>query len=149
MLRSVLLSAAFLPALTSFAQAGDCVGDALRTGLCVPGETRGLEKKAEEETMTDAEINALPRDQRRTKIMEGFTCHRFIAGQAGYIKYMKDGEGRVGHHEGYNSFTWSIENDQLCYRGYNFQDECHDLPKRDLQNERAWLIGALSKNCHG
>lgn len=96
---------------------------------------------------SDAELASLPRDERRTKIVEGFVCNRSIQGQSGFIKYLPGGIGLVGHQEGDVQFRWVIENDQFCVRGHQFQDNCSALPEEDLPNEREWLIGALSKSC--
>lgn len=97
--------------------------------------------------MSDEEIAKLPRDQRRTKYMEGFTCNRMIVGQSGYVKYLPGGVGLVGHQEGNVSFSWSIKNDELCYRSHRWEDKCQQLPKRDIPNEKEWLLGGLAKNC--
>lgn len=126
---------------------GDCEIDDIRIGICDPD--RELNRKpVEEARLSDAELAALPRDERRTKILEGFTCNRFVNGQLGYVKYLTNGEGRFGHQEGYVSFTWSIEDDRICYRSPNFSDSCDALPARNLPKERDWLIGEFAKNCH-
>ena len=90
---------------------------------------------------------ALPRDARRTRIIEGFACNRNTYGQSSYIKYRPGGMGLVGNQENESVFRWSVRNDQLCYEGTYFEDSCHNLPKRDMPNEREWLLNAMGKGC--
>lgn len=97
--------------------------------------------------ISDAELAAMPRDARRTRIIEGFVCNRFIQGQAGYIRYLPGGVGLVGHHEGSSPFRWKVENDRFCVSGNHFEGKCDALPARDLPNERKLLLEALGKGC--
>lgn len=143
-------SAAFVCATLTATHAQEtCFGDDLRIGICVPGQAIGNAQSTpvETTTLTDAELAALPRDERRTKIIEGFTCETLTYGQAVYIKYLPGGRGVVGHHEGDVDFNWSVENDQLCITGWRINDKCSSLPKRDIDNEREVFLTALSKNC--
>lgn len=97
--------------------------------------------------VTDAELAEMPRDLRRTKIIEGFTCERMIQGQPGYVKYLKNGRGLVGHQAGDADFRWEVKSDQLCIRTGAFDEKCNNLPARDFDNEREWLLTALGKSC--
>lgn len=97
--------------------------------------------------LTDAELAALPRDERRTRIIEGFVCNRQIQGQAGYVRYLPGGRVLVGHHEGDVQLRWKVENDQFCIENGPFNRRCFDLPKEDLPNERETFLSAFSKSC--
>ena len=112
------------------------------------GQSRSArEADASRPDLTDEELMALPRDARRTRIIEGFVCNRNTYGQSSYIKYRPGGMGLVGNQENESVFRWSVRNDQLCYEGTYFEDSCHNLPKRDMPNEREWLLNAMGKGC--
>ena len=129
---------------TAFANS-HCTADEIRTGMCGPLPSQA--EKDDEPKMSDEEIAKLPRDQRRTKWVEGFTCERLLRGQAFVFKYKKGGVATVRVHEGQRSFRWSIKNDQFCYDGDYFTGECQDLPKRDIPNEKEALLGWLGASC--
>lgn len=99
------------------------------------------------EPLTDEELMALPRDARRTRIIEGFQCDYTHYGQTAYMKYLSGGMGLAGNHEGENVFRWKVANDQFCLSGTYFEDKCYDLPKVDMPDERDWLLAALSRGC--
>ena len=112
------------------------------------GQSRSArEADAARPELTDEELMALPRDARRTRIIEGFVCNKNTYGQSSYIKYRPGGMGLVGNQENESVFRWSVRNDQLCYEGTYFEDSCHNLPKRDMPNERKWLLTAMGRGC--
>ncbi|MEM8752652.1 MAG: hypothetical protein AAGF90_06725 [Pseudomonadota bacterium] len=132
------------------ALAASCAEDPGAFGGTRPDEMNppdGPAKTAEAPNLTDAELAALPRDERRTRIVEGFSCNMMLIGQPGRVEYRPGGIGLVSHQEGEVVFNWSIENDELCVRGVEFRDRCSALPRADLPNEREWLTTALGKGC--
>ena len=123
--------------------------DSLSTGWVngSPPEPAPPSPKVVRATLTDAELAALPRDERRTRIIEGFVCNTQIQGQAGYVRYLPGGRVLVGHHEGDVQLRWKVENDQFCIEDGPFDRRCFDLPKEDLPNERETFLSAFSKSC--
>ncbi len=114
----------------------------------LPPEGRHQNRPQIEETLTDAEIEALPRDQRRTKYIEGFSCSMYIYGQLGFVRFEPGGVGYLGHQEGDVKFSWWIEDDEYCTQ-YPSQVEpvCSLLPKRRLPDERATFRQWLTESC--
>ncbi len=97
--------------------------------------------------MSEAEIAKLPRDERRTKYLEGFTCERMYKGQPAYLRYFKGGRGAFGIHEGETTFGWKIQDDQICIVNELNKKNCGNLPKRDLSGGRSEFLSKFRRNC--
>lgn len=141
---SIFLAAIFLwlPA-----QAEDRVIDRQPDAL-TPEPGRFAKKGETGERMTEAEIEALPRDERRTKYIEGFSCSRYIQGQVGFLRYEEGGVGYFGHQEDDVKFTWWVRDDKYCLKLPNrVEPRCVDFPARDVPNERAEITKWLQRSC--
>lgn len=104
---------------------------------------------ASERQLTDEEIAALPRDERRTKYIEGFSCNRYVYGQPGFIRFEPRGVGYFGHQEDDVKFKWWVRDDKYCTQYPSQIDPyCVDFPKRDMVNERDKIQTWLRKGCN-
>lgn len=128
-----------------FSKAPLAIGLAALISGCAGQNDGGAASDAAEQT--EATTASALRDERRAKYIEGFTCNRMIQGQSGYIKYLAGGRGVAGHQDGTVDFRWSVRNDKFCVRGVEFRDACGQLPKRDMPNEREWLLKELGESC--
>lgn len=148
-MRWFLLAAliAFAP-MMAIADSGIKEGGLWRPWEYGPPQSGYPKPPAASETLTEAEIEALPRDERRTKYIEGFSCSMFIYGQVGFMRFEPGGVGYAGHQEDSVKFAWWVRNDQYCTQ-YPRQVEprCSDLPKRRLPDEREAFQKWMTKSC--
>lgn len=107
---------------------------------------QALREKKPENDLTAAEIAALPRDQRRTKYLEGFSCEWMFQGQPAYTRYSK---GRVayGHHEGETTSSWKIKDDTICFVTERNKKSCYNLLKKDLPGGESEFLKIFQKGC--
>lgn len=105
-----------------------------------------LSQKKPQKELTSAEIAALPRDQRRAKYLEGFSCEWMFQGQPAYTRYTK---GRVayGHHEGETTSSWKIQDDRICFVTERNKKTCYNLPKKDLPGGESEFLKIFQKGC--
>ena len=98
-----------------------------------------------EPKLSEAEISALPRDERRTKYLEGFSCDWMYKGQPAYIRYSSGGIVAVGHHEGEATSRWKIKSDEICFVSERGKKSCHNLPKHDLAGGKDEFLSNFRK----
>ena len=107
---------------------------------------QALRERTAPQELSAAEIAALPRDERRSKYLEGFSCEWMFKGQPAYTRYTK---GRVayGHHEGETTSSWKIRDDKICFVTERNKKTCYNLPKKDLAGGKTEFLSIFQKSC--
>ena len=148
-MKRILLCAAFAAAALAIAGAHSpshaCTGKDMQFGLC-----NEYEKTAEPAgpEMTDEEIWALPRDERRTKWIEGISCHWVYGTTPQKISYKRNGVAIHDWVDDQAVFKWYVKDDHFCTDGHDRQKYCSQLPDFDVEGEKEWLQNALATSCH-
>ena len=87
------------------------------------------------------------RDERRASYIEGFSCWVTAQGQSVKIEYERNGSGTASYEAGQSNFSWKVSGDKFCRKFQRGEEQCVDLPGRDIGDEERKFKEFLQAGC--